>query len=295
MNKICKRCNTEKERVNFSKSIASKDGLNSWCKECKNEYSKERLKNTIVKVTGAKNCSKCLTEKDVSEFSKYSTWCKKCHNLYNKGNYKENKERLKPIRKKWMNDNKNKFKLYLKERYLKIDKERLKRYYEENKNEIKIRKEKYRETDEYKKWISDYRIKSYWKNKYRDVLRGVVRRMGSKKESNTISILGYSASDFKNHIENKFENNMNWKDGRSEFHIDHIIPIAAFEEDTPLSIINSLDNLRPIAVIENLQKSDKIDYDEIEIYIKYLDFLKEDYFNDIKEYLDFISNTTELS
>jgi len=33
-----------------------------------------------------------------------------------------------------MNDNKNKFKLYLKERYLKIDKERLKRYYEENKN-----------------------------------------------------------------------------------------------------------------------------------------------------------------
>ena len=104
MNKICKRCNTEKERVYFSKSTASKDGLNSWCKECKNEYSKERLKNTIVKVTGTKNCSKCLIEKDVSEFSKgngedgLNFWCKKCHNLYNKGNYKENKERLKPIR-----------------------------------------------------------------------------------------------------------------------------------------------------------------------------------------------------
>jgi hypothetical protein len=290
MNKICKRCNIEKERSNFSKTIASKDGLNSWCKECKREYSKERLKNTIVEVTGTKNCSKCLVEKDVSEFSKCSTWCKGCHNLYNKGNYEENKERLKPIRKKWMDENKDKFKLYLKERYVKIDKERLKNYYEENKNDIKIRKEKYGKTDEYKKWLSEYKIKKSWKNRYRDVLKGVIRRIGCKKENKTISILGYSALDFKNHIESKFENNMNWEGGRNEFHIDHIVPVSAFEKDTPLNIINSLDNLRPVSVAFNLQKSNKIDYDEIDIYIKYLEFIKEDYFNDIKEYLNYLHN-----
>jgi len=161
---------------------------------------------------------------------------------------------------------------------------------DDNKNEIKAKRDKYKETDQYKKWIQEYKIKNSWKIRYRDILKGVIRRIGQKKQNKTVSILGYSSLDFKIHIESKFKDGMNWKDGRNEFHIDHIIPIAAFEEDTPLSIINSLDNLRPIAVIENLQKSDKIDYNEIEIYIKYLDFLKEDYFNDIKEYINFISN-----
>ncbi len=83
---------------------------------------------------------------------------------------------------------------------------------------------------------------------------------------------------------------MNWEDGRNKFHIDHIIPVSAFEEDTALNIINSLDNLRPISAIENFQKGDKIDYNEIDIYIKYLDYLKEDYFNEIKEYVNFLFN-----
>src|ERR1035437_877804 len=131
MNKLCKRCNIEKERVNFSKTTSSKDGLNSWCKECKREYSKEKYKNTIIVKVGTKSCSKCLAVKDVSEFSKgngedgLSNWCKPCHNEFNKTFYIENKERLKPIRKKWMRENKDKIKDYYTERYVEYDKERL--------------------------------------------------------------------------------------------------------------------------------------------------------------------------
>ena len=136
MKKLCKRCNTEKTNIEFSISKNSKDGLNSWCKSCKSEYSRYKNINRVFKKMDKKICSSCLVEKEINNFSKGNTddgfniWCKSCQNEYNKKYYNENKERLKPIRKKWMNDNKDKLKLYQKERYIKIDKERLKKYYE---------------------------------------------------------------------------------------------------------------------------------------------------------------------
>ncbi len=123
--KKCKRCGIEKENHEFNKSSKSKDGLNSWCRDCKKSYSKEKYKNISRKEEGTKKCPNCNIEKDIIEFSKggdkdgLGFWCRDCHNTYNKKNYEENKERLKPIRKNWKEKNEDKIKLYQRKDILK--------------------------------------------------------------------------------------------------------------------------------------------------------------------------------
>ena len=63
---------------------------------------------------------------------------------------------------------------------------------------------------------------------------------------------------------------MNWETD----HIDHIIPLSWFKEDTPIHIVNDLRNLKPLSTQENLKKSNKFG------------FMKDcSYINDIEKYL----------
>ena len=163
--KMCKRCSIEKDYDRFSITKASKDGLNSWCKDCKSEYSKSMRECRVVKDIGTKLCTNCEIVKDVVFFSTgnnkdgLNNWCKDCNDEYGRTYYKENKERLKPIRKIWKANNSQKLKDYQKNRYISTDKERLSSYYIKNKEEIGNSKREYRKTDEYKNWIKIYRVK----------------------------------------------------------------------------------------------------------------------------------------
>jgi hypothetical protein len=208
---------------------------------------------------------------------------------YSKKYYNMNKERLKPIRKEWRKINSEKEKEYNKKRYESIDKERLSNYYNENKEEINKKKSEYRKTDEYKKWISEYRIKNAYKQRYRDSLKSVKRRLMRDKNDYTNNLLGYSDMEFKIHIENQFTEEMSWDD-RKSFEIDHIIPIAAFKEDTPLCIVSSLDNLKPVNPQDNIRKYTSIDYNYVQLYEKYLDFIKDEYKEKILNYISSKSN-----
>ena len=84
-------------------------------------------------------------------------------------------------------------------------------------------------------------------------LHKTLKRLGRKKEHDTITYLGYSSVDFKNRIEETFLEGMCWEN-YGEWHIDHIRPISSFDEDTPISEINSLENLRALWAIDNLRK-----------------------------------------
>jgi hypothetical protein len=81
--------------------------------------------------------------------------------------------------------------------------------------------------------------------------------MNLVKESSTFELLKYTPEDFKNHIESLFTDGMSW-DNYGKWHVDHIIPVSKFDKNTPLFIINSLDNLQPLWALENLSKSNKI-------------------------------------
>jgi hypothetical protein len=46
---------------------------------------------------------------------------------------------------------------------------------------------------------------------------------------------------------------MSW-DNYGKWHIDHIVMVSSFEEDTPMNIVNSLENLRPLWAEDNCSR-----------------------------------------
>jgi hypothetical protein len=264
--KFCDDCSIISKKESFRR-YAEKN------KENRKEYAiKYRVEN--------KEKIKSYQEENKESRKEYS---KEYSSLY----YEKNKERLVPIRKEWREKNKEKERINNKDRYLKKDKERLSKYYKENKEEINKRKKEYRKTDEYKKWKKEYDLRNSYKYRYRDSLKSVIRRLNRDKNDYTNKLLGYSDLDFKIHIENQFTECMSWEN-RDSFEIDHIIPIVAFIEETPLNIVSSLENLKPINPIENIKKFISIDYNYIKLYEKYIDYLIPEYKEKIIDYLEII-------
>jgi len=71
------------------------------------------------------------------------------------------------------------------------------------------------------------------------------------------SVLGYGIDELRRHIERQFLRGMSWSN-RSEWHIDHIIPIASFNftshDDAEFKACWALTNLRPLWKIDNMSK-----------------------------------------
>lgn len=91
-------------------------------------------------------------------------------------------------------------------------------------------------------------------------MRAMVKRCltmaGVQKASRTEEYLGYTAAEFREHIERQFVKGMGWHN-RSEWHIDHITPIAWFIDHgiADPKRINCLSNLKPVWASENLSKN----------------------------------------
>ena len=78
------------------------------------------------------------------------------------------------------------------------------------------------------------------------------------------SLVGYTVHDLKEHLERLFKDGMNWDNYvLYGWHIDHKIPIAAFNFEKPQDIdfkkCWSLKNLQPMWALENLQKNDYVE------------------------------------
>ncbi len=90
----------------------------------------------------------------------------------------------------------------------------------------------------------------------RNLINGSFKRNGFTKNSKTMQILGCSFDEFKSHIESQFKHGMSW-DNRSEWHIDHIMPVSMAKTHDEVIRLNHFRNLRPLWAHENLSKSDK--------------------------------------
>lgn len=77
------------------------------------------------------------------------------------------------------------------------------------------------------------------------------------------SLVGYTVDQLKQHLEKWFDQFMTWGNYGTYWHIDHIIPIAAFNFETPEDVdfkrCWALKNLRPLEAKENIRKSDKVE------------------------------------
>ena len=229
MKKICSKCLIEKDICEFHIHVREKDGRCSHCKECRKIKSKidylKIMKNDKLIITG-KTCSSCLIEKEINQFHKqigsrdgYRSACKECRNENFRDNYRDLSgfsEKHKERTKNYRLNNREKVNKYFKRRYIE-------------------------KPHEYA---------------WRGMLASVIRRLGTKKESQTYEILGYSAGQLKTHMENLFEDGMSWGNW-GKWHIDHKIPISFFDQNEDPKIINSLDNLQPMWASENISKGNK--------------------------------------
>jgi hypothetical protein len=86
-------------------------------------------------------------------------------------------------------------------------------------------------------------------------------RNGYHKSNKTKQMLGCSFAELKVHIENQFVEGMSW-DNRSEWHIDHIKPLASANTEEELLALCHFTNLQPLWAFDNMSKGSKIPLNE---------------------------------
>lgn len=105
------------------------------------------------------------------------------------------------------------------------------------------------------------------RKKYGNMLRNTLLALDNRKTDYSVKLLGYTPKELKDHL----KNHPDWdriKDKR--WSIDHIFPIKAFIEYKieDVKVINSLDNLQPMLLIDNMKKSDKYNKEEFAKWLK---------------------------
>lgn len=128
-------------------------------------------------------------------------------------------------------------------------------------------------------WVTKDKFEEYKKNQYKRIrkrvdirvkedslfrftcsIRVLIRRSLEtrkyRKKSKTSEILGCSFEQFKSHIENQFLPGMNWEN-RSQWHLDHIMPVSMAKTYDELLRLNHYKNFRPLWAKDNMVKSDK--------------------------------------
>lgn len=221
MNKLCSKCNIEKPISEFNKRSNSKDGLRFDCRECQKLSYESKREYYIGKMKA-------------NRFEKIDEYVKR-----DKQHYEENKVLILEKKKQYAKENNE----AIKERGL--------IYRKHNKTKLSEVNKKWRlENNDYiKSYQKEYNEKNKDRNKYivlwRSVLKSSLKRLGKSKEGHTIDLLGYSALDLKNHLQSLFTEGMTWEN-YGEWHIDHIKDVVLFDKNTNPSVVNALNNLRPL-------------------------------------------------
>lgn len=214
-----------------------------------------------------KKCNKCQEIKDVSEFYKkanrgdglagYTHVCKVC---------------TRTTTRKYKRDDVDKFdKLKYSQEYKQKNKEKLDEYYikwkNENEDNLRIKRQEYyqKNKERIKRKNYDYckRRKTYDPlYKLRLGIRSLIllsfKSNFTKKSKKTSEILGCTFEDFKIYLESKFDENMNWENQGTYWHLDHIIPISSAQTEQEVYKLNHYTNFQPLYWLDNLKKSNKI-------------------------------------
>lgn len=158
-------------------------------------------------------------------------------------------------------------------------KEKRDKYYNENRSKVierqKLHNEKYltritEESKEKRKKHSRNYSKRYFRSRIkndvifklkvysRNMLNRAFRSILQEKNWSTPEALGCTWEQFKNHLESKFQEGMNWNNySYRGWHIDHIIPISLAKTEEDIIKLSHYTNLQPLWAKDNLIKSNK--------------------------------------
>tara|TARA_R110001632_G_scaffold95840_5_gene202031 strand:- start:420 stop:1268 length:849 start_codon:yes stop_codon:yes gene_type:complete len=233
----CTKCVTTKNISEFSKDKTTAKGFASHCKPCKKIESKERIerrKNNRPNIT-EKTCGKCCETKKISEFYVYSKtidgyniWCAVCvSERHTEWYHNERTEELIKIAKERSSISWRKYAdlgaFPSGKTISQSSKERSERY-KPKRNANKVRR---RLTDPHFKWKCNVMTH----------LKGVKKR----KEFTDIWDEVYQIYVMYN----------------IPYHIDHMVPKHWFKIETPLELVNDIDNLQVIDAKYNGSKLDR--------------------------------------
>ena len=218
---------------NFQRCKRYNDGLYTQCRRCRSEKERKR------------RASMSVEQKQVLN-QKSKEWAKKNRDKINETRRKrrasmsvEQEEKLKQQQKRWQ-----------------------KTYRDKNRDMLRKKARDKAKTEKYRKRKREYYQNNELARRKNNVslsVRNALKKQGAKKDYKTFQMLPYSTQDLKEHIENQFDEKMNWDNYGDYWHIDHIIPQAALPykslEDENFQKCWALENLRPLERIENLCKS----------------------------------------
>ena len=91
----------------------------------------------------------------------------------------------------------------------------------------------------------------------RSRIRRFLKSKNVTKRNKTFDIVGCTPQFLKEYLETQFTDGMSW-DNRSEWHIDHIIPLSSVKTEDELYKLCHYKNLQPLWAEDNLKKSNKI-------------------------------------
>jgi hypothetical protein len=139
-----------------------------------------------------------------------------------------------------------------------------KRYRDNNLEQSKLKESLYKKRNREK-------VNSYRQNKYKNdpnfrlaqVIRVRMRKFIKNKSQSSKKLMGADIETVKKHLENLFQEGMNWDNhGNEGWHIDHIIPCAAFDLTDPKQQKKCFHytNLQPLWARDNLSKSDTYEH-----------------------------------
>jgi hypothetical protein len=215
-----------------------------------------------------KVCSICKSDKEVCEFGKFASskdgllyCCKKCNSERGKKYVKENPKKVLEQQKKWRDKNPE----WVYNRHKKWREENSELFNEIRRNWLNKNPEKRKEYRE------NYKLRKHERRKERrdnDPVFNLTNRMRCRiwkylnileitKKNKTFDIIGCSPQFLKEHLETQFTDGMSW-DNRSEWHIDHIIPLSSAKTEDELYKLCHYTNLQPLWAEDNLRKSNKI-------------------------------------
>jgi len=177
-----------------------------------------------------KRCSKCKSQKRLDEFPSHkgrkdnkSSWCKKCKNEALVLYRKEYPDRCYAATLRWRISNPG----------------------------------KRREQDARRMGTPRGKLNNSMSNNIRRRLKG------NKKGRHWETLVGYTITQLKKHLEKRFLIGMTWQNYGNAWEIDHKIPLSAFNFEKPENLdfkrCWSLKNLQPMWAKENISKGAKID------------------------------------
>jgi len=261
-NKICTKCKQLKPVTEFYKYKTSKDGLMCQCKNCKIEYSKQyqranknnkAFKNRLQKYNKKRYQENldCMKEKS----KKY---------------YKANKNRIREYKKKWFQERDKEHYKINKDKIREYRKEYDKKYYRANKDRLREKsRTRYQQRD--KEHHRSYAREYYHEKRRKDIKFRLNSNMstaiylslkGNKGGKHWETLLGCTLNELQICMENQWVDGMNWDNYGSAWHIDHKIPISAFNfsssEHLDFKRCWVLSNLQPMWASENRHKSNKL-------------------------------------